>query len=694
MKINSKRIIIVAASSLLTVLFILLFFFATPKIASAPETHGEINYSITNYLPDGNYESEDLTAVIGKDVTAVSIEDLVKLNKIDKVNYVADKFVPLRTLDPDIQIVDLTKPFEFAEKGTLIFIVKSLDPEDKDFIKKSEKLSSFKIGENWHFTLSLPKIFNASNVYCQSELIARNGDIENYEFINYTTSYDKMTEHYSPKVKRTTVNLKFYTIRHAINLYQFVTIHYQSSGTFYSGILESPLIGTEDAVTNTCEVSQSLLISFSIFALIVFVVLVVLSILKRTANFLSAIFWILGISFILLPKFVLGQATVIPLVWLALSYSAAFVTLIGAIFSIGRNFGKFPAKMIAVALTAVGGVLAFICPFLPFGAYMVIRKIYVVIKAIGAVATAFFAAVALFFGDEKHSALHISTVGVIAIATLASVFIPNALPAYYNSIFWLCVVAVVLTFVTVFMVFYDTEKANAYLTANLNLEVARQLKDINAVITERDNLLRFVSHDMKKPLQSSASLLDNLILQEKDAEQRKALQIVRQHNARVISNLSEVGDYARFNYVAEPSQNTNLRKLCANIFEFHKPDCEANGIMLINNVDKDFKVFVKRQGLENALSNVILNAIEHSNCTTITIAAKAEKNRVVLSVTDDGKGIAEGLDIFGAYTSELSQRNRGVGLYICRNIIESMNGEMSYDSVWGKTTFYFSLLKA
>lgn len=198
---------------------------------------------------------------------------------------------------------------------------------------------------------------------------------------------------------------------------------------------------------------------------------------------------------------------------------------------------------------------------------------------------------------------------------------------------------------------------------------------------------------MKKPLQSSDTLLDTLIEREKDVEQVKALKIIKQNNSRVISNLSEIGSYARFNYIAEQSQITDLYSLCASVYEFHKPDCDANGIILHNAVGKHYKVFVKRQGLENAISNIVINAIEHSNCKTITLSAKTVKNRVILSITDDGKGITDGVDLFGAYGTDKS-RTRGVGLFICKNIMESMSGELTYESVSGRTVFHLSLLKA
>lgn len=691
-----RKIVSVLACAILAALFIVIMRYAAPNIAAVPETEGEITYSVAEQAGEKEFGSIDYTAVIGKDVTAVRINDLGKLNKITKVNYVADEFVPPNSLSPDMQVVDLTKPFEFAERGTLIFLIMNLDPESEDFREQSDKLAPYKIGDDWHFTLSLPKIFNASNVYLTSSLVARNGEIENYDFTKYNTNYDKYTDKYKPKVARTEIDLKFYTRRQAMNLYQMVTVHYQSAGTVFSGIGDCPLIGTESAVTGTLEKSQNLLIAFAVLAAVVFVVLIVLSLLKRTRNFLNAIIWILGIVLMLYPKFMLGQVTIAPLFWEGLSWSAVFLTLGGALMAIGRNFGKAPTKYIYPAITVAGWALAFAYPFAPFAAARVLRTIFTVIRAAGALVLMLFIGLATFVKDDKHTLLETSTVSVIAVGVMASAFMTNAFPVYINSLFWLCVFATVATFVGVFMVFMETERANAYLTANLHAEVGRQIKDIKTVIEERDNLLRFVSHDMKKPLQFSASLLDVLIEREKDEEQAKALKIVKQNNSHVISNLSEIGSYARFNYIAEPSGVADLSELCASLCEFHRPDCNANGIILKNLVDKHLMVFVKKQGLENAVSNIIINAVEHANCNTITLSAATEKNRIVLSVADNGKGISESTEIFKAYSSGKPDKAEtgGVGLFICNNIIESMNGKLTYENGQPGTVFHISLLKA
>ena len=350
LSINSytKKIISVLSCAVLSALFIVLMFCCPPKIAEVVETAGEIEYSFSQQLPDETYINRDLTAVIGKDITAVRISDLGELNRITKVNYVADKFVSPNELTPEIQIVDLTEPFEFAEKGTLIFIVMNLDPWSENFLEEKDALSKYKLGDYWHFTFSLPKIFCASNIYQQATLIARNGEIEDYDFINFTTSYNKKTEKFSAQTGKTVFSLKFYTRRETmekpLSSAQIITVHYQSSAGAYSGITEAPLIGTDSAIKSISQNSQNLLIAFTILSAIVFAILAVLSVLEQSKEFLSAITCMSGIFVLLLSRFFLSGTTIVPLLWTALWLASSFIILCGALIPAGRNFKKIPAK--------------------------------------------------------------------------------------------------------------------------------------------------------------------------------------------------------------------------------------------------------------------------------------------------------------------------------------------------------------
>ncbi len=692
MKSAVKKLVSVAVCALLSCAFIVIMFFCAPEIAVIPEASGTIEYDTDSA------DSETATAEVGEDVTAVRINELKELGRITKVNYVPDRFVYPRRLTSEIQIVDLTKSFEFAEKGTLIFIVLNLDPHSENFNEQVADLSPFKVGDYWKCTFSLPKVFCASNVYLGTELVACSGEIENYSFINYTTTQDKTTEKLISQTSSVDMNFRFYTRRQTmertLSSASVVTVHYQSSGTAFSGVDECPLIGGEDAVTGVRNNSRDMLLGFSILALVMFAIYAVLSFLKRTAAYVPETVWTFAIFIMLLSRFSVASVTGAPLLWIAVSFFAPFAVLSGALMSFDGKLGRLSLKRVFPLPALAGGILAFIRPFVPFGVSAELNIVCAVIKGVCALALCALVVRAVFRKDGGNGTVQLVCLTLIAVAEFASLFLPQVFPAKFNPMFWACGATAFLTLVSVLKLYKETERANEYLTDNMQLEIERQTKDIKAVIAERDNLLQFVSHDMKKPLVSSSALLDTLIDRESDGGQVKALKIVRQNTARVVSNLSEIGAYAKFNYIAEPSQSVDLSKLCGEVCEFHYPDCNANGIILKNLVDGHRMVYVKKSGLENAVSNIILNAVEHANCSSITLSVKSDRKRTHLLISDDGDGIASDADILNAYVSADKRETGGLGLYICKNIIESMNGELSYTSRQGNTVFCISLLKA
>ncbi len=693
-----NQIIAIIISLLLSVAFIMMFCICIPDVTPVPEATGEIKH--VDYEKDketGEIKTTEEIFVIGKDITAVRINDLSDLGAITKANYVPDRFVTPNKIPDDVMIVDLTENFEFAEKGTLFFIVMNLDPFAEDFVSQKNNLESHRVGDYWRFTVSLPQIFGASNIYVKSQLIERHGEIENYDFIEFNTSYMKVTDKYLPETDRTQTELDFYTRREVMeNLSSscIITIHYQSDGGIFSGIRDFPLIGTENAIKSCTEKSSSLLLAGFIFSAMAIAVLIVLSLLKQTAKFLPEIIMNIGVLALFVSWYISLSRTSIPMFWKGINTSALFILLCGVILSVGKNFKKFPIKFAMFGISAAGALISFCVPFVPFGTAELMGKILNVLKITDIVFIAVFTVIAAFDDKNMSSVLRPVCAVLIGVATVMSLRFAHVYLVQRNPLFWIYAAVVIADFITIFNVFMNTEKSNAYLTANLNLEVERQVKDIRSVISERDKLLQFVSHDMKKPLASSAILIDNLIERENNGEQIKALNIVKQNTARVLENLSEIASYARYNYIAEPSRALNVKELFASLYKYCSADCEACGIVLKNLVTGDYNVFAKRQGLENAATNIILNAVEHADCTEIELSARTDKNKVVLEISDNGKGMSPDTEVFKPYISEDKPESGGLGLYICKNIIESMNGELSYIRRNGKTVFIIVLLKA
>ena len=100
------------------------------------------------------------------------------------------------------------------------------------------------------------------------------------------------------------------------------------------------------------------------------------------------------------------------------------------------------------------------------------------------------------------------------------------------------------------------------------------------------------------------------------------------------------------------------------------------------------------------LVNLLDNAFRHSgDGTTVVISAFAQRNNMVFRVSDNGRGIPEGKleQIFDnffttAYQNGDRQRGVGLGLTICKAIVEAHHGKIAaYNNEKGGATFQIEL---
>jgi two-component system OmpR family sensor kinase len=103
------------------------------------------------------------------------------------------------------------------------------------------------------------------------------------------------------------------------------------------------------------------------------------------------------------------------------------------------------------------------------------------------------------------------------------------------------------------------------------------------------------------------------------------------------------------------------------------------------------------QQLHQVLGNLLSNARTHTPPgSTVTTGLSVHGGRVELTVTDDGPGIPEGVEVFERFARGDSSRSRaagstGLGLSIVAAVVGAHDGEVSVQSVPGQTTFTVSL---
>ncbi len=570
----------------------------------------------------------------GRDVYGVCISDLKEKNYIKYAYYTPDRFLSPTEGSVTGEEVDISAQKNIAKRGTYQFIIYNLNPEDEDFRQKKQALAPYLQSDNsWHFSLYLPPCFSACCVYVRSvnrsSLAASAGEIAGYDYIEYSDKQGYSEQH-TDGTQPVFLDLAFYSGREALEneflrRAAVVTVHYESDGikVGFDGV---PVIGAGNAVKRAIAADQVFLTVIALAAAFVFVVLAFACILKKSL-------------------FAVPQAT--------LAWGVAGFT----------NF-----KLLSYSAASAPRLL-YVC--VPICACIILAA--AVLSMIYAIKT-------------RKSEFLIAP--PIALTFGVSFFVlPFYTPLVPSPAMWLAVIMLSLTAFSAFAFFADLERRNVYLTDNLKSEVARQTEDLNTIISERDKLLRYLSHDMKKPVSGIKHFVAEIRKNETNEENIKALDIIDAKLDGMQSDFSELQKFAKQNFAAEACQTLYTDRTVQSVYERLSPDCEANGISLKINAPK-IAVFAKRNILNSVIDNLVFNAVEHSQCSNITISAVKSSGVCRITVTDDGTGIENERDVFRPYYSENGDAdNLGLGLYICRQHMLSMGGDLTYSRENGKTVF-------
>lgn len=229
-----------------------------------------------------------------------------------------------------------------------------------------------------------------------------------------------------------------------------------------------------------------------------------------------------------------------------------------------------------------------------------------------------------------------------------------------------------------------------------------QLRLENERIRLRADLLRSVSHDIRTPLTSilgaTSTLLDNPTLSQ--AQRQTLLEDAHreaQWLIRTVENLLSVTrirdgktELAKQDEAAEEVLEAAVRKARKRMPQI------AFSVEIPREV-----VMVPMDPIliEQVLSNLVENAVLHGVTTTaVALQVRREGRWAVFSVTDNGQGIAPELlpHLFDG-TARPSpsagdgKRNMGLGLSVCRAVVQAHGGQLSAANLPGGAAFTFRL---
>jgi signal transduction histidine kinase len=206
------------------------------------------------------------------------------------------------------------------------------------------------------------------------------------------------------------------------------------------------------------------------------------------------------------------------------------------------------------------------------------------------------------------------------------------------------------------------------------------------------NLIRVLTHEIMNTLTPITSLAQTTVgmLDEPDAaaDIREAITTISRRSEGMIRFVSR---YRELLHVPEPSaEDVGVTELLNNIVTLLQPSLENISIK-IEVVPESLIVFADRQLIDQVLINLVKNAGDALTDTAdpqISLAAKLNLGRVIISVTDNGPGIhKDDIDQVFIPFFTTKREGSGIGLSLSRQIMTAHKGDIALESGPSGTTF-------
>ncbi len=233
-------------------------------------------------------------------------------------------------------------------------------------------------------------------------------------------------------------------------------------------------------------------------------------------------------------------------------------------------------------------------------------------------------------------------------------------------------------------------------------KLAEELKESNL---QKDKFFSIIAHDLKSPF-SALLGYTQILLEEFDELSNEEIKTFTESISRVTRNIYQLIldllDWARLQTGRMEIMQTdfNLYILVAETINLLKPVAEEKRIKLIYSGEKDLSVFADENMIKTVIRNLISNAIKFTNQGG-EVKASIQKNedKIEVCIEDNGVGMTEEevsklfrLDTHHTTQGTANEKGTGLGLLLCKEMIEKNDGEIWVESSKGKgSKFYFNL---
>ncbi|MDN4164767.1 PAS domain S-box protein [Cytophagales bacterium LB-30] len=244
-------------------------------------------------------------------------------------------------------------------------------------------------------------------------------------------------------------------------------------------------------------------------------------------------------------------------------------------------------------------------------------------------------------------------------------------------------------------------KEEGYIEAVLKdiTDSKENLLELQRLNFELDNFVYHASHDLRSPLRSIMGLVNILKSENQPSARQKCIEMIEGSINRLDKFVVDLLSMSRANRIKEEVVPINFMIEINNSFTNFFHASTIKNLMIQTSVKHAIPFNGPVTQVRVILNNLISNAIKYRRhdipLSLIQVNVEVQEDKVLLSVSDNGEGIPEEklphiFDMF--YRASESSEGSGLGMYIVKNIINKIGGEISLQSKVGEGSTFSVVL--
>lgn len=225
------------------------------------------------------------------------------------------------------------------------------------------------------------------------------------------------------------------------------------------------------------------------------------------------------------------------------------------------------------------------------------------------------------------------------------------------------------------------------------LELKRKNQELVKINRELDRFVYSASHDLRAPLASLLGLIHVARLEKSPEKLEELFRLQEKSLARMDRFISDIVNYSRNSRLELNIQPVNLHELIHESFEQLGYMENAKRIRKEIRIQDDYLLHSDPDRLRIIFNNLLSNAIKYADLNKpdpyVLVAVRIDKTAAYIDVQDNGEGIPpeardKVFDMF--YRASVSKSGSGLGLYIVKEVVGNLGGNITLDSEFEKGT--------